>query len=263
MSEESSKTTPDKEKSDQSFSDRFKKFVLWLKKTHKAYKWSIFIAALFGPCLLEKFFEKVIRCKPFNNISAADWVMYCAAICGAYATLLAVVLSIRDAKEYRKEVAIKEVRPYLVFEISDADKKELRKMSSRVRPFINFYSEVIDGEEWLELDNAYKLSIKNIGHGPAINIILDTMSEKILNFDCQKHLAANESYEVVFKPKIPFSIEFNETEQEEIHFLTHEIVIDYYDLLGTDYRVETTLKLIYTDLDRYFILSLEKERKEI
>ena len=52
MSEESSKTTPDKEKSDQSFSDRFKKFVLWLKKTHKAYKWSIFIAALFGPCLL-------------------------------------------------------------------------------------------------------------------------------------------------------------------------------------------------------------------
>lgn len=48
--------------------------------------------------------------------------MYCAAICGAYATLLAVVLSIRDAKEYRKEVAIKS-ETLLSFEISDADKK--------------------------------------------------------------------------------------------------------------------------------------------
>ncbi len=89
MSDETSKISSHKDKSNQSVFERFRKLkcVLWLKHKHREYWLGYFISFLTFPYLIEKFFER-IRYKPFINITAADWIMYFAEICGAYATLV-------------------------------------------------------------------------------------------------------------------------------------------------------------------------------
>jgi hypothetical protein len=166
MIEEASKSTQNKDSSNHSFSERFKKLVLWVKHIFKEYWFGVFIAALVIPPLFEKLCD-FFRWKPFSNVSAADWVMYFATICGAYATLVAVVYTVRDGRIKEELKQQKEDSPFLYASIEmTINSKETGPSFNR---YLNWIS-LVTREATDPVRACGRITLTNLGLGAAINI---------------------------------------------------------------------------------------------